>query len=83
MGRHLLHKQSSAEHKEQTDAINSMYEWYGASVVCYAYLADVVDVNDEYELKQSQWFQRGWTLQEMLASRGAYILFTRLEDQCG
>lgn len=53
--------------KEQNDAINSMYEWYGASVVCYAYLEDVVDVNDEYELKQSQWFQRGWTLQEMLA----------------
>lgn len=53
--------------KEQTDAINSMYDWYGASEVCYAYLEDVVDVNDEDLLKKSQWFERGWTLQEMLA----------------
>ena len=53
--------------KEQTDAINSMYTWYGASEVCYAYLEDVVDVNDEELLKKSQWFERGWTLQEMLA----------------
>jgi Heterokaryon incompatibility protein (HET) len=52
---------------EQTDAINSMYEWYGASEVCYAYLEDVVDVNDEDLLKESQWFKRGWTLQELLA----------------
>jgi hypothetical protein len=53
--------------KEQTDAINSMYKWYGASEVCYAYLEDVVDVNNTDELKKSQWFERGWTLQEMLA----------------
>ena len=52
---------------EQTNAINSMYKWYGASEVCYAYFEDVVDVNDVDELKKSQWFQRGWTLQEMLA----------------
>ena len=52
---------------EQNAAINSMYEWYRASEVCYAYLEDVVNVNNVDELKRSQWFHRGWTLQEMLA----------------
>jgi Heterokaryon incompatibility protein (HET) len=54
--------------QEQIDAINSMYDWYAASQVCYAYLEDVVDVSDEDSLKKSQWFKRGWTLQEMLAT---------------
>jgi len=62
--------------KEQTDAINSMYDWYGASEVCYAYLEDVVDVNNEDLLKESQWFKRGWTLQEMLAPE-ELIFFSR------
>jgi Heterokaryon incompatibility protein (HET) len=52
---------------EQTDALNSMFEWYGAAEVCYAYLEDVEDVNDEDLLRKSQWFERGWTLQELLA----------------
>ncbi|KAN0075512.1 Heterokaryon incompatibility protein (HET) domain containing protein [Tylopilus felleus] len=52
--------------KELTAAINSMYEWYHQSAICYAYLHDV---NDASEIPQSAWFQRGWTLQEFIAPK--------------
>lgn len=55
-----IDKTSSAELSE---AINSMYLWYFKAHKCYAYLADV-------PLKpfgESEWFTRGWTLQELLA----------------
>lgn len=56
-----IDKSSSAE---LTEAINSMYQWYGAAQVCYAYLDDV----DSYStLTESKWFTRGWTLQELIA----------------
>lgn len=64
-----IDKRSSAE---LTEAINSMYRWYKASSVCYAFLSDV-NVNDssdgewESQFKSSKWFTRGWTLQELLA----------------
>ncbi|KAI4276457.1 MAG: hypothetical protein LQ337_002473 [Flavoplaca oasis] len=63
-----INKESSAELSE---AINSMFWWYQRAAVCYAYLSDVdSNVNGlslEYQLQQSQWFTRGWTLQELLA----------------
>jgi hypothetical protein len=47
-----------------------MYSWYKASQVCYAYLADVHrGYTLSYDLRKSQWFTRGWTLQELLAPR--------------
>ena len=58
-----INKESSAELSE---AINSMYQWYEASAVCYVYLSDV-DTKDQIPL--SLWFTRGWTLQELLAPR--------------
>ena len=58
-----INKDSSAELSE---AINSMYEWYKAAEVCYAYL---VDIGLDSIFVQSRWFSRGWTLQELLASR--------------
>lgn len=58
-----IDRKSSAELSE---AINSMYQWYQRSDVCYAYLHDVVDALD---LTASEWFTRGWTLQELLAPR--------------
>jgi hypothetical protein len=62
-----IDKSSSAELSE---AINSMYKWYANAQVCYAYLSDVdVDQNLESALRLSQWFTRGWTLQELLAPR--------------
>jgi len=53
---------------ELAEAINSMYQWYKDSAICYVYLADVRDgPNFSFEFKRSRWFTRGWTLQELLA----------------
>ena len=51
-------------HVEFSEAINSMYRYYADAQVCYAYLADVSIMSD---LPKSDWFTRGWTLQELLA----------------
>ena len=63
-----IDKSSSSELSE---AINSMYKWYGLARVCYAYVADVPpgeDHREEYSnFRKSRWFQRGWTLQELIA----------------
>lgn len=58
-----IDKTSSAELSE---AIISMYRWYRESRVCYAYLADVPS-NISFESLKSNWFYRGWTLQELIA----------------
>ena len=56
---------------ELSEAINSMYSWYGYSGACYAFLADVespsVDSKWRAAFAGSQWFRRGWTLQELIA----------------
>lgn len=57
-----IDKTSSAELSE---AINSMFRWYQDSTICYVYL---VDVDDASNFRQSDWFSRGWTLQELIAS---------------
>lgn len=47
-----------------------MFKWYGLAVECYAYLLDVTWVDEEISSRQfrdSVWFTRGWTLQELLA----------------
>ena len=63
-----INKESSAELSE---AINSMFQWYKSSAVCYAFLSDVLthksDNTVEEEIKSSAWFTRGWTLQELIA----------------
>uniref|UniRef100_L2G056 Het domain-containing protein n=1 Tax=Colletotrichum fructicola (strain Nara gc5) TaxID=1213859 RepID=L2G056_COLFN len=67
-----IDKTSSAELGE---AINSMYRWYQDSAVCYAHLEDVNEDNlsrNEVSLgpfASSRWFNRGWTLQELIAPR--------------
>lgn len=69
-----IDKRSSAD---LTEAINSMYSWYKKARVCYAYLVDVLMVEDEQgnwhasreDFRWSAWFTRGWTLQELLAPR--------------
>lgn len=55
-----------SNNSELSEAINSMYKWYLQAEVCYAYLADVSSGN-EIEFRNSAWFRRGWTLQELLA----------------
>ncbi|KAK7702777.1 hypothetical protein SLS57_011215 [Botryosphaeria dothidea] len=63
-----IDKSSSAELSE---AINSMYAWYSYAAVCYAYLFDVSDEADternHANFSRSEWFRRGWTLQELVA----------------
>ncbi|KAI1124599.1 hypothetical protein F5Y10DRAFT_249041 [Nemania abortiva] len=65
-----IDKSSSAE---LTEAINSMYAWYGGSTICYAYLADVPHGDDPFAersaFRTSRWFTRSWTLQELIAPR--------------
>lgn len=67
-----IDKTSSAE---LTEAINSMFQLYASSVICYAYLSDLDpdgDVDPENQTSQfarSRWFRRGWTLQELIAPK--------------
>ena len=54
---------------EVAKSINSMFNWYQRSRVCYAYLFDVSlsSGNSRQSFVKSKWFSRGWTLQELLA----------------
>lgn len=62
-----INKTSSAE---LTEAINSLYRWYQEAIVCYAYLADVSTASIYgSEFRNSRWFRRGWTIQELIAPR--------------
>jgi Heterokaryon incompatibility protein (HET) len=57
---------------ELSEAINSMYRYYRNAQVCYAYLYDVPAKSSSESLNafcKSDWFTRGWTLQELLAPR--------------
>ncbi|KAI6026048.1 hypothetical protein EDC04DRAFT_3066348 [Pisolithus marmoratus] len=56
-----IDKDSSAELQE---AIGSMFAWYRRSALTIVYLADVPDTDS---FLSSEWFRRGWTLQELLA----------------
>lgn len=56
-------------------AIRSMWRWYCEASVCFVYLSDLSkkrkpnteDWRDN--LKDCRWFTRGWTLQELVASK--------------
>ncbi|PVH71123.1 vegetative incompatibility protein HET-E-1 [Cadophora sp. DSE1049] len=72
-----IDKSSSAELSE---AINSMFRWYQKAARCYVYLSDVstlkrkasdtsAECTWESAFRASEWFTRGWTLQELLAPR--------------
>ena len=58
---------------ELSETINSMYYWYHCAGICLVYLHDI-DVEPDaptakrnQALCDSEWFQCGWTLQELLA----------------
>ena len=60
-----IDKTSSAD---LTESINSMFQWYARSRVCFAYLVDIESnrkVGNSW--MESRWFSRGWTLQELIA----------------
>lgn len=64
-----IDKTSSAELSE---AVNTMYNWYRNADLCLVFLSDMTIDHDETikdgRFRQSRWFRRGWTLQELLAS---------------
>ena len=64
-----IDKSSSAELSE---AINSMFKWYGHAGTCLIYLDDVDHGDPRRQdslFRKSRWFTRGWTLQELLAPK--------------
>lgn len=73
-----IDKTSSAELSE---AINSMFRYYKEAEVCYTYLSDVASVKIPSSITlsdrksmwpdfyKSAWFERGWTLQELIAPK--------------
>lgn len=65
-----IDKESSAELQE---AVGSMFSWYRQSSLTIVHLADV---SDDDKLSNSEWFKRGWTLQELLAPR-VILFFTQ------
>jgi hypothetical protein len=70
-----IDKSSSAE---LTEAINSMFSWYGRSSVCIVYIEDYQEPIFGCErLGLSRWFTRGWTLQELIAPRQDIVFFKR------
>jgi hypothetical protein len=63
---------NKADTVELQHAINSMFRWYRKAAKCYAFLSDVPTADLEtpiwkQALRNSRWFTRGWTLQELLA----------------
>lgn len=60
-----------------------MFRWYQLSAVCYVYLSDFLHKNTtEFNIKehdirkrvrQSRWFCRSWTLQELIAPKEVSI----------
>ncbi|OAL54216.1 kinesin light chain [Pyrenochaeta sp. DS3sAY3a] len=74
--------------RERSRAINSMFRWYSNATRCYVFLSDVsvstatdtVQRSDwEASFRASDWFTRGWTLQELIAP--ASVEFFTCEGQ--
>jgi hypothetical protein len=77
-----INKESATE---ESESINSMFKWYRDAQVCITYLSDVqfrspapqhnASTSDPNIFNRSdgtapsEWFSRGWTLQELLAPR--------------
>jgi len=78
---------------ELHEAINSMFRWYQNAAKCYVYLSDVStakrkasyhfsELTWEPAFRESKWFTRGWTLQELLAP-GSVEFFSREGKRLG
>ena len=82
-----------ANYTELSQAINSMFGWYRDATRCYVYLPDVsnpaFDTNEDFNprpwesnFRKSRWFERGWTLQELLAPSSVEF-FSRERQRLG
>lgn len=79
-----IDKTSSADLSE---SINSMFMWYKSAELCYAYLYDWPAGGGHWAKGRngascSEWFTRGWTLQELIAPRQVVFL-DRNWNPCG
>ncbi|KAM5534111.1 hypothetical protein V8D89_012292 [Ganoderma adspersum] len=61
---------------EFTEAIHATFRRFSKASICYVYLADVSDSADDSPTRPSEspfhysrWFNRGWTLQELIAPK--------------
>ncbi|KAF2168880.1 hypothetical protein M409DRAFT_65241 [Zasmidium cellare ATCC 36951] len=63
-----IDKRSSAEISE---AINSMYRYYKNASTCYVYLKDASCGENDW--LRSEWWRRGWTLQELVAASPVFF----------
>ncbi|MCJ1448057.1 MAG: hypothetical protein MMC23_008570 [Stictis urceolatum] len=84
-----------ANKAELSQAIRSMFRWYRNAARCYVYLSDVSNSLDEdkeemdrspweSQFRESRWFTRGWTLQELLAPSSVEFFsreWTKLGDK--
>lgn len=71
-----IDKDSSADVSE---AVNSMWMYYRQAVCCLAWLPDIYSMLGTErlvmrEFEKSEWFKRGWTLQELIAPRMVVFL---------
>lgn len=82
---------NQANHAELSEAIASMFRWYRDAQHCYVYLSDVsVGINSNKQPQQawepafrnSKWFTRGWTLQELIAPTSVKF-FSQEEELLG
>ncbi|KAF2195847.1 HET-domain-containing protein, partial [Zopfia rhizophila CBS 207.26] len=84
---------NKSNHVELQEAINSMFRWYQNAAKCYVYLSDVSaakrKASDEVSkstwepaFRESRWFTRGWTIQELLAPHSVEF-FSREGKQLG
>ncbi|KAF2726855.1 HET-domain-containing protein, partial [Polyplosphaeria fusca] len=73
------------DRRERSKAINSMFSWYKDAARCYVFLPDVSIAADasqsawEASFLASEWFTRGWTLQELIAP--TYVGFFSCEGR--
>jgi hypothetical protein len=84
---------NKANKAEFAQAINSMFRWYCNAARCYVYLQDVSTADQQVHdcppawvpaFRNSRWFTRGWTLQELLAPDSVEFFSrqrTRLSDK--
>lgn len=61
-----------------------MFRWYEEAEVCYAYLSVVSPSKNALQIYRSfansNWFNRGWTLQELLAPRRVVFVDEEWQD---
>ncbi|KAF2993053.1 hypothetical protein E8E14_000682 [Neopestalotiopsis sp. 37M] len=80
---------------ELSEALNSMYRWYRDAAKCYVYMSDATMGDNsegsegqpsqstwETAFRESRWFTRSWTLQELLAPKSVEF-FTADEHRLG